>query len=91
MLSGRRVAGTRDVGVITFATRSFARASGLLLLNISSFMGGVRPWRGAASASDGLLEVCCHYGALHLARMHAAGGGLRVAAVHGAAAAHQSD
>lgn len=58
-----------DASGAPFATRSRARASGLLLLNISSFMGGVRPWRGAASASDGLLEVCCHYGALHLARM----------------------
>jgi hypothetical protein len=57
-------------------------AKGLLLLNIGCFMGGVRPWPDAASlppsmaagaaaaAHDGALEVCAHYGALHLGAMN---------------------
>jgi diacylglycerol kinase (ATP) len=56
-------------------------AKGLLLLNIGCFMGGVRPWpdaaalppsmpAAAAAAHDGALEVCAHYGALHLAAMN---------------------
>lgn len=52
-------------------------ARGILLLSISSFMGGVQPWsdahpeapEGVASASDAQLEVAAHYGALHLALM----------------------
>ena len=52
-------------------------ARGILLLSISSFMGGVRPWSdahpeapaGAASQSDARLEVAAHFGALHLALM----------------------
>jgi len=54
-----------------------AGAKGILLLNIASFMGGVRPWsddmpgapRGVCSHSDGLVEVVAHFGALHLAAM----------------------
>jgi diacylglycerol kinase (ATP) len=44
---------------------------GLLLLNISSFMGGVTPWAAdtASCPGDGLLEVVAHRGALHLASM----------------------
>ena len=48
-----------------------AGTCGLLLLNISSFMGGVTPWAADAASSpgDGLLEVVAHRGALHLAAM----------------------
>jgi diacylglycerol kinase (ATP) len=58
-------------------------ARGVLLLNISSFMGGARPWPdepapgGAdgglntnAAPYDGALEVAAHYGALHLAAIN---------------------
>lgn len=52
---------------------------GVLLLNIASFMGGVKPWpqeSGFAGATvepaphDGVIEVCAHFGALHLAAMN---------------------
>ena len=48
-----------------------AGTRGLLLLNISSFMGGVTPWRADRDSrhGDGLLEVVAHRGALHLAAM----------------------
>lgn len=48
-----------------------AGTCGLLLLNISSFMGGVTPWAAdtASCPGDGLLEVVAHRGALHLAAM----------------------
>lgn len=49
-------------------------ARGVVLLNIGSFMGGVRPWPAALpapSAEDGLLEVGYHRGAVHLMLMNA--------------------
>ena len=54
-------------------------AKGVVLLNISSFMGGARPWpeaglpgaqAGPPAADDGALEVVAHFGALHLAAMN---------------------
>ena len=53
-------------------------AKGVVLLNISSFMGGARPWpeaglpgaqAGPPAPDDGALEVVAHFGALHLAAM----------------------
>ena len=49
-------------------------ARGIVLLNIASFMGGVRPWPAALPPpfpEDGLIEVAYHRGAVHLMLMNA--------------------